>query len=667
MPKKQQPPNPGPACPHDGPAPLGDLVNHDLAMALEGHGRSGRSWASVLESQPLRRFSSQDRPAAEPAAPRGAPEPGERRHACIVADPAQVAEVLVNAKSFSSVPYAALGGGRFMLALDPAPAQGREGGEHTRQRTYVVELLQQSPEQELRRLAKAAVAQAAVAGLQQHRFDLAELSEHIAARFCMLWFGFGIQDLLLIQKVAAGGYLALVQQIVGRHFMPVQGELSTEAAAALDRLGKRTGELLLDYFRIEAQRPSATRDAAAPDTPDAPRDAGVWPKGVASPANIGFPSDWAPLLKRMAGAPGDFSISELVTIVLGLLVGTVGNVQASVCLVMRQILSGEDEGLALKEAVEKAVETAAKTAEENERDVQALQRLVAQALARTPPVPFIPRRANCKTKIGDSEIDADTEVLLWLGPAAGSPAGSAGEAQATAQVRQKADAPAVAADETRPFGAAVRKKARSTAQAPHACPGKDAALVLVTEAVRMLARLPSLAQALDPDTGKAIGLKQRWGFACESYPLTYERMSRVLQQPLIVIMPIKSPVAEHAEKLARIISLGAPRIEQALRESRIVHFAWFEFLDQGRQLALRTVYDFRFRDYLEYFALRVGDLFDQLFEHLEGAPPLPVSQNVDAFIEVIRARNGTPAQGYFFSAYPQARTSQIVDKFKEPT
>ena len=124
-------------------------------------------------------------------------------------------------------------------------------------------------------------------------------------------------------------------------------------------------------------------------------------------------------------------------------------------------------------------------------------------------------------------------------------------------------------------------------------------------------------------------------------------------------MRIKSPLAENAERLRRVISSGAPRIQWALDDSRHVHMAWFEFMENDSLLALRTVYDGDFDAYIQHFALKTGELFDQLFESIEGAPPLPVSEHPNEFVETIRRYNRGPAGGYFFSAYPRTETARI--------
>ena len=135
------------------------------------------------------------------------------------------------------------------------------------------------------------------------------------------------------------------------------------------------------------------------------------------------------------------------------------------------------------------------------------------------------------------------------------------------------------------------------------------------------------------------------------------------QHPLLVSMPVKPPTAEHAEKLKRVIQVGAPRIEKMLRESKHVHFACFVLLENDSQLMLLTVFDRGFDPYVEHFALQVGSLFDRLFEHMVHAPPMPVDEFPQDFVNLIRRFNQAPEANFFFSAQPNAEVAQIQRAF----
>ena len=123
-------------------------------------------------------------------------------------------------------------------------------------------------------------------------------------------------------------------------------------------------------------------------------------------------------------------------------------------------------------------------------------------------------------------------------------------------------------------------------------------------------------------------------------------------------MRLKSPVRDNADRVREVIRAGAPRIEEALRESRHVHFAWFELIESDTVLVLHTVYDGPFSAYIQHFALKVGDLFDALFECIENPPPMPVDEFPDEFVAHIQRYDRAPAMGYFFSAYPRSEVAQ---------
>lgn len=135
------------------------------------------------------------------------------------------------------------------------------------------------------------------------------------------------------------------------------------------------------------------------------------------------------------------------------------------------------------------------------------------------------------------------------------------------------------------------------------------------------------------------------------------------QHPLLVSMPIKAPAGAHAEQIKQVIAYGAPRIEKMLRESRHVHFACFVLLNGDSELMLFTVFDRGFEPYVEHFALQVGSLFDRLFEHMLQAPPMPVDEFPQDFVELIRRFDRSPEVSLFFTAHANAEAAQIQRAF----
>jgi hypothetical protein len=146
----------------------------------------------------------------------------------------------------------------------------------------------------------------------------------------------------------------------------------------------------------------------------------------------------------------------------------------------------------------------------------------------------------------------------------------------------------------------------------------------------------------------------------EANPGTARR--KPVQNPLTLIMTIRS--REDFEALnARIHQIQSAPPEQnpiwiALDKLKIVHFARFVFLENNTKLAIITTYDGSFDDYLNEFIDEIGDIFNVLLQHMEGAPPLPVQRNRSQFREYVKA-NDLGGIEPFYSAYPRATVLDI--------
>lgn len=552
-------------------------------------------------------FPSLARDDVPPQLPRVPPDL-QWRSAFLLTDGAHVRLALRDTAAFGNSPYGDLGNGSFMLALDP---QGPPGERAALQRDAARAAFRVSP-QGLRELADHAFAAVLPTALGRSEFDLALLAEEAALRFASVLFGYGSADFPLLLRVARAGYRALNHQILGRHFDPDPRVLPA-ADGAMAELLARTAQLIGEYQLNQL--------------PDRPADLESEGSGV---------FDLQPVLRSLAFDPGPLTGEERAVLAVGSLVGTVGNVQASVCIALRDILSGGARG-GDPAAIEDAFDHARRDATGH-----ALWPSIADALQRQPPVAFLPRRALRDVVLaphgggGKTSIPGGAECILLMAGAtrrAGTDGGDGGGHHAADGLI---------------FGHGL-----------HACLGQALSVPLLQRLCAGVLRLPSLAETLDPDDGLPIGLQKQWGFGCLSYPLRHRRDLRVVQQSLNVVMRVKSPVAAHAEALRGVIRFGAPRIEAALRDSGHVHFAWFEFVADDTQLVLHTVFDGDFGPYLQHFALAVGDVFDRLFEHIEGGPPAPVKSFPNEFVAVIRQFHRPPAAGYFFSAYPRSETAQI--------
>ena len=143
---------------------------------------------------------------------------------------------------------------------------------------------------------------------------------------------------------------------------------------------------------------------------------------------------------------------------------------------------------------------------------------------------------------------------------------------------------------------------------------------------------------------------------------------KMVQNPLTLIMTIRSPEDFQALN-ARIQKIQSAPPEKnpiwiALDKLKIVHFARFVFLENNTKLAIITTYDGSFEDYLNEFIDEIGDVFNALLQHMDGAPPLPIQQNRSAFRDYIKA-NDLGGIGPFYSAYPQATVLDIQAALSE--
>ena len=136
-----------------------------------------------------------------------------------------------------------------------------------------------------------------------------------------------------------------------------------------------------------------------------------------------------------------------------------------------------------------------------------------------------------------------------------------------------------------------------------------------------------------------------------------------VQNPLTLVMTIRS-TDDHRilqAKLGDLQSLPRDRnpVITALDKIGTVHFARFVFLDETR-LAVITTYDGDFAAYINEFVDHIGDVFNDLLQHMDDAPPLPVQQNRQEFLDYV-LRNDLCCLPPFYSAYPERTVLDILD------
>jgi hypothetical protein len=150
--------------------------------------------------------------------------------------------------------------------------------------------------------------------------------------------------------------------------------------------------------------------------------------------------------------------------------------------------------------------------------------------------------------------------------------------------------------------------------------------------------------------------------------MTEQPPAQPIQNALTLVMRAKcsrSSIAlrktvEHLQSLPQ----DQNPVTAALNKIGTVHFARFAFLDYD-QLAVITTYDHDFEDYLNEFINEIGDIFNTLLSHVEGAPPLPVQTYRQEFIEYVRTHDRR-CVGTFYSAYPDHTVLDIINAVSIP-
>ncbi len=139
---------------------------------------------------------------------------------------------------------------------------------------------------------------------------------------------------------------------------------------------------------------------------------------------------------------------------------------------------------------------------------------------------------------------------------------------------------------------------------------------------------------------------------------------------------------ETQKKLAEIASIFPtviqPKIDEALRVSKIVHFARVLVID-NLYLQVITEYDGDHKAYTEFFRQKLPDVFGMLFSLAENAPPASAMGDEQAFWNFSKSLQlrslgdaadgdldgeGRPA-GYLFSAYGNHEVKEILPKLDD--
>jgi hypothetical protein len=135
-----------------------------------------------------------------------------------------------------------------------------------------------------------------------------------------------------------------------------------------------------------------------------------------------------------------------------------------------------------------------------------------------------------------------------------------------------------------------------------------------------------------------------------------------VQNPLTLVMTARTAEDRRTlqAKLEQLQSLPREQnpVIAALDAIGTVHFARFVFLDDTR-LAVITTYDGPFDPYVNEFLDHIGDVFNDLLQHMADAPPLPVQRHRQEFLDYVR-RNDLRCLAPFYSAYPDRTVLDVL-------
>ena len=442
-------------------------------------------------------------------------------------------------------------------------------------------------------------------------------------------------------------YRGLNYQIVGRHFVSAPGAVQ-EASIEMGVLLQRVADLINLYcMSVGAKQEDELKivDAELKELRE------FTDQNKKNPLDNRKPLEkFEPILRRIARQeerPDNYSGNELAVIVVGLIAGTVGNVQAGVSIAISEFFRKRKRWF---ETARNAAIEASKAGQYVAGADGKLRSLIWEALRLNPPAAFLPRSMIEAKRLGSFDAEKGSPVILGIGGA----------------TRDKRKDLELHPDEFREDRVGEDPYIFGGVEGGggfHQCVGQNLAMPLIAHIVGQVLLLPGLEESLDSETGERIGLEKLWGIICQKYPMEYKRTDFLTQSPLIVIMKVRTPVSVHAEMLKQVIKYGAPRIEKKLRDAKHVHFAQFLFIENDTKLVLFTIYDRDFDSYIEHFALEIGSLFDRIFEHIQDAPPMPVDKFPKEFVDTIWRHNARPAADYFFSAYPLVDVSMISHEF----
>ena len=586
-----------------------------------------------------------------------------------------VKAVLRNAQDFSATGY--ITSAQFVLGKDP------ETG-HDQNRTLLVSTIPRSDLERVRQIAATATAEllALIKGEGQRKTHLpgrsgprpaagrinlpVDFARTLSLAIVYSYFGipepkdveqFGVSPLLFtlarpippeLEKVtdrkkvmaqidpnfpSVGNWIFAITaafhwSIVGRHFLPDLAAalpVLARAKAAGDMFGKHLQQLITNSLGTSPKEPATVLQRLM----------------AAEVATIQAANP-----QRSPTEPLPNVLPSVIRNIIGMVAGMVDNVNAAVCNAVDTFLSHPNalaEATAIARTLIPADQPGATSPENVERRTQ-LWASIREALRFNQPAPFLPRVAKKDLILAPdtpraTPIAKGRLILVAL-------CSAMMDEQAIPkplELRLNRNLPP---DDDLLFGSGW-----------HDCFGKYIAEVQIVEMLRGLLTLDNLRRAPGPP-GKLVYV--------DTFPqqLAVDFGPQHIQTALTAIMEIKQPTTLHARALRVLLTHAYQQVVDILDKVGTVHFARFIFLENDTKLALMTSYDGTFETYMKNYIEVAGDLFDLMLEHIKEAPPLPVQQYRNEFIEYVR-RIDAVSDSPFYSAYGNLTVQDILRLQKE--
>jgi cytochrome P450 len=335
------------------------------------------------------------------------------------------------------------------------------------------------------------------------------------------------------------------------------------------------------------------------------------------------------------------TLPSVIRNIIGLVAGMIDNVNAAVCNAVDTLLSHPTtlaEATAIARAMIPADQAGATSPENMGRRTQ-LWAYIREALRLNEPAPFLPRIAK-KNLILAPGTPRATPITKGRAILVAICSAMLDEQVIKNPLELRSDRNLPSEDDLL-FGSGW-----------HDCFGKYISEVQIVEMMRGLLTLDNLRRA--PGPSGTLVYK-------ETFPqqLAVDFGPQHIQTALTAIMEIKPPTARHARALKLLLTHAYQRVVDILDQVGTVHFARFIFLENDTKLALITSYDGSFETYMKNYIEVAGDLFDFMLDHIKDAPPLPVRQYRNEFIEYVR-RIDVVSDSPLYSAYGDLTVQDIL-------